>query len=176
MHVMPGEIKMWPSTVLPTGWLFCNGQTLDISAYTPLFNIIGNRYGGDGITKFRLPDYRGKIICGGVYTTDAGTVSELRAGTGLIELMLGIVATLFIRYVELLRYCIGQLIPSGGLGYVIRHLWRICIIADFIALVFYHYTVSMRRCVDIAAVIHRYDVKCCVSTKSVVVRLRQSCK
>ena len=80
MHVMPGEIKMWPSTVLPTGWLFCNGQTLDISAYTPLFNIIGNRYGGDGITKFRLPDYRGKIICGGVYTTDAGTVSELRAG------------------------------------------------------------------------------------------------
>jgi len=85
MHVMPGEIKMWPSTVLPTGWLFCNGQTLDISAYTPLFNIIGNRYGGDGITKFRLPDYRGKIICGGVFTTDAGTVSELCAGTGLTQ-------------------------------------------------------------------------------------------
>ena len=73
---------MWPATVLPTGWLFCHGQTLDISAYTPLYNIIGTRYGGDGVTKFMLPDYRNRMICGSPTTEQVGTIAELRSTSG----------------------------------------------------------------------------------------------
>lgn len=42
----------------PTGWLPCNGQTLQINAYQPLYSLIGNRYGGsptDGT--FMLPAF-----------------------------------------------------------------------------------------------------------------------
>ena len=82
MHVMPGEIKMWPATVLPTGWLFCHGQTLDISAYTPLYNIIGTRYGGDGVTYFRLPDYRNRLVYGSPTTEVVGSIAEVRVNSG----------------------------------------------------------------------------------------------
>ena len=34
------------------------GQTLPISAYEPLFALIGTTYGGDGVTNFKLPDLR----------------------------------------------------------------------------------------------------------------------
>jgi len=35
-------------------------RLLQINDYTPLFLVLGNRYGGDGDTTFALPDLRGK--------------------------------------------------------------------------------------------------------------------
>jgi microcystin-dependent protein len=45
----------------PRGWAFCDGRLLNISDYIGLFNLIGTTYGGDGRTKFALPDLRGRV-------------------------------------------------------------------------------------------------------------------
>jgi len=37
----------------------CEGQTIPISEYETLFQLIGTTYGGDGQTTFMLPDLRG---------------------------------------------------------------------------------------------------------------------
>lgn len=56
-----GEIRMFAGNFAPSGWLFCNGQTLPIAEYDVLFNLIGTTYGGDGEETFNLPDLRGRL-------------------------------------------------------------------------------------------------------------------
>jgi len=43
----------------PAGWLMCDGSLQSISAYTPLYTLLGTTFGGDGQTNFGLPDLRG---------------------------------------------------------------------------------------------------------------------
>lgn len=59
MEPLIGEIKMFPGSFAPQGWYTCEGQTLPINQYQALFAIIGTTYGGDGISTFKLPDFRG---------------------------------------------------------------------------------------------------------------------
>lgn len=56
-----GEIRMVGFNFAPQNWAFCNGQTLPISQYDALFNLIGTTYGGDGVTTFNLPNLQGRI-------------------------------------------------------------------------------------------------------------------
>src|SRR5215207_9349011 len=56
-----GEIRMFGGTFAPSGWMFCDGQTLPISENDVLFQLIGTTYGGDGQSTFALPDLRGRI-------------------------------------------------------------------------------------------------------------------
>ena len=56
-----GEIRIVAFNYPPHGWAFCDGQTLPISQNQALFAILGTTYGGDGVTTFRLPDFRGRI-------------------------------------------------------------------------------------------------------------------
>lgn len=56
-----GEIRMFAGNFAPAGWMFCQGQTLAISEYDTLFNLIGTTYGGDGQETFRLPDLQSRI-------------------------------------------------------------------------------------------------------------------
>lgn len=56
-----GEIRMLGCAYAPEGWLKCEGQTLPISEYDVLFNLIGITYGGDGQETFKLPDLRGRV-------------------------------------------------------------------------------------------------------------------
>ena len=56
-----GEIRMFAGNFAPAGWMMCEGQTLPISEYETLFNLIGTTYGGDGQSTFLLPDLRGRI-------------------------------------------------------------------------------------------------------------------
>src|ERR1022692_906567 len=56
-----GEIRMFGGTFAPIDWMACEGQTLQISDYAALFNLIGTTYGGDGATTFLLPDLRGRV-------------------------------------------------------------------------------------------------------------------
>jgi microcystin-dependent protein len=51
-----GEIKIFPSTVPPKGWLPCDGRLLTISDNTALFSLLQTTYGGDGKTTFGLPN------------------------------------------------------------------------------------------------------------------------
>lgn len=55
-----GEIRMFAGNFPPSGWLFCEGQTLPISENEVLFQLIGTTYGGDGETTFNLPDLQGR--------------------------------------------------------------------------------------------------------------------
>lgn len=59
-----GEIKMVAFNYAPDYWLPCDGRILQISEYMPLFALIGNTYGGDGVNTFALPDLRGRVPVG----------------------------------------------------------------------------------------------------------------
>jgi microcystin-dependent protein len=51
-----GEIRMFGGNFAPVNWMLCQGQTLPISEYEVLFNLIGTTYGGDGQQTFNLPN------------------------------------------------------------------------------------------------------------------------
>jgi len=59
-----GEIRGFAGNFNPKNWALCQGQTLQIVQYSPLFSIIGTYYGGNGQTTFMLPDLRGRIPVG----------------------------------------------------------------------------------------------------------------
>lgn len=56
-----GEVRMTGFNYAPEGWASCNGQTLPISEYSTLFQLIGTTYGGDGVSTFQLPNLQGRI-------------------------------------------------------------------------------------------------------------------
>ena len=53
------EIRIFPFNFAPTGWAFCNGQTMPINQNTALFSLLGTTFGGNGITTFGLPNLQG---------------------------------------------------------------------------------------------------------------------
>lgn len=55
-----GEIRMFAGNFAPVGWMFCQGDTLPISEYETLFQLIGTTYGGDGESTFMLPNLSGR--------------------------------------------------------------------------------------------------------------------
>lgn len=61
-----GEIRAFAANKIPSGWLACNGQTLQIrdQKTQALFGLLGTQYGGDGTTTFKIPDLRGRVIVG----------------------------------------------------------------------------------------------------------------
>jgi microcystin-dependent protein len=62
---MIGTIMPWAGKAAPSGWLLCQGQTVSISSYQKLFNVIGFVFGGNLSTAFALPDYRGRFPAAG---------------------------------------------------------------------------------------------------------------
>lgn len=57
-----GEIRLFAASWAPRGWHLCDGTLLEVSSYQTLFALLGNAYGGNGITDFALPDFRGRMI------------------------------------------------------------------------------------------------------------------
>ena len=55
-----GSIKLFAFEFEPTSWLLCDGRLVKITQYTTLYQIIGTKYGGDGIEYFALPNLIGK--------------------------------------------------------------------------------------------------------------------
>lgn len=63
--VPAGSVFYRASSIVPVGYLECNGAAVSRTAYATLFSIIGIIYGaGDGSTTFNLPDLRGEFIRG----------------------------------------------------------------------------------------------------------------
>lgn len=63
-NTIMGEIVFYAGTNVPIGSAECNGQILSISSAPTLFGVISNRFGGDGISTFALPDMSGRIpVC-----------------------------------------------------------------------------------------------------------------
>jgi len=77
-----GEIRMFGGNFPPSGWAFCNGQTIPISENDALFTLIGTTYGGDGQETFNLPDLQGRIpIHAG--TAQSGTTYQIGEKAGV---------------------------------------------------------------------------------------------
>lgn len=70
-----GEMKVWPASVAPSGFVLCDGSALSRTIYSGLFSVIGDTYGaGDGVTTFNVPDMRGRVAVG--VDNGAGVVSS----------------------------------------------------------------------------------------------------
>ena len=64
MDSFTGEIRILPYDYAPENWAFCNGQSISVTQNQQLFTVIGNTYGGDGKTQFRLPNLQGAAPMG----------------------------------------------------------------------------------------------------------------
>ena len=61
--VPSGTVFHLTGSQVPTGYLFANGDLVNVADYPTLFRVIGYTYGGNG-TQFALPDLRGQFIRG----------------------------------------------------------------------------------------------------------------
>jgi len=58
----------------PQGYVLADGRTLQIQSYAALYSLLGNSFGGDFKTYFKIPDLRGRTPVGtGSATTSTGT-------------------------------------------------------------------------------------------------------
>ena len=68
--VPAGALMPFAGSILPTGWLFCDGSIINISDYSVLFTAIGYSFKDrslllqNGATTFGLPDFRGRFALG----------------------------------------------------------------------------------------------------------------
>ena len=74
-----GMLLPFAGTVVPEGFLLCNGANVSRTDYANLFAVIGTKWGeGDGSTTFTLPNFNDRFIEG---TTDTEKVGQyLEAG------------------------------------------------------------------------------------------------
>ena len=61
MDAFVGEIRMFAGAFAPIDWAFCDGSLYPISYSETLYALIGNTFGGDGVTTFAVPDLRGRV-------------------------------------------------------------------------------------------------------------------
>lgn len=64
--VPSGAVWWYAGQTPPTGWLFCNGQTLTNTTYPDLYAAIGRTFTGSSVpsTQFQIPDLRGQFLRG----------------------------------------------------------------------------------------------------------------
>lgn len=69
-----GSIVIWggSTTNIPSGWLLCNGASLDPLIYPNLFNAIGTTFGGNGFTSFIVPNLTDRFVVGAGTTYTVG--------------------------------------------------------------------------------------------------------
>lgn len=72
-----GIISMYGGTVLPAGYLWCDGSAYDKAVYPSLFTALGvNRYGVDTATQFYLPNLTSHLPRGAATTDGAVTTNN----------------------------------------------------------------------------------------------------
>lgn len=80
-----GTILPFTGSVVPQGFLLCDGSAVSRVLYSRLFSVIGTSHGsGDGSTTFNIPDYRGRFLRGvdGTAGRDADKASRSAMNTG----------------------------------------------------------------------------------------------
>lgn len=76
-NYLTGEVILWASTRIPTGFLACDGRSLSTTDYPDLFAMIGFTYGGSG-AQFSLPQ-----LTGATPSNAAGPLTYLICAEGL---------------------------------------------------------------------------------------------
>lgn len=61
-----GAILPFAGTIVPTGYLLCDGSEVERTRFSALYDVIGNIYGTPsiGVNTFKLPDLRGRFPLG----------------------------------------------------------------------------------------------------------------
>ncbi|WP_139413001.1 tail fiber protein [Bartonella mastomydis] len=59
-----GFIATFAMQEIPTGWLLCDGKAYKRKDYPQLFKAIGDKWGKDSDTTFKVPDFRGMFLRG----------------------------------------------------------------------------------------------------------------
>lgn len=76
-----GSIALYAGEKIPDGWLICNGQIVYSKDYPDLYKVIGNTYGGTGVSgDFQVPDLRDRIPLG--LNNDAGGLTDFIGNKG----------------------------------------------------------------------------------------------
>lgn len=57
-----GEIRMFAFDYPLPGWAACDGQLKRVDMNAALFSLLGFTYGGDGYSRFALPNLNGKTV------------------------------------------------------------------------------------------------------------------
>ncbi len=74
-----GAVVDFAGAVLPTGWLWCNGASLDTTVYALLYGVLAYTYGGSGLS-FNVPDCMDRVVAG---RDGMGGVAAVNRLTGL---------------------------------------------------------------------------------------------
>jgi microcystin-dependent protein len=64
VSVPAGSIVMYAANAAPSGWLECNGASIDRTTYAALFTAIGTTFGSVSGSVFNVPDLRGHFVRG----------------------------------------------------------------------------------------------------------------
>lgn len=56
-----GQVLPYPGNAAPVNWMFCRGQELEIKQFPTLYHLLGNTYGGNGVTTFALPNLCARV-------------------------------------------------------------------------------------------------------------------
>ncbi len=90
-----GTVLAYASSIVPAGWLECNGAELSRTTYANLFAVVGETYGaGDSSTTFNLPDLRGGFIRG--FDNGAGVDADRVFGSSQDDALQNIAGTLYL--------------------------------------------------------------------------------
>jgi microcystin-dependent protein len=58
MDEIMAMIKLFAGNYCPQYYMLCDGRELPVNQHQALYSILGNMYGGQGMTTFALPDLR----------------------------------------------------------------------------------------------------------------------
>lgn len=59
-----GSVCVYSYDWCPRGYARADGTLLPVRSYQALFTLIGNKFGGDGMNTFALPDLRSRVVVG----------------------------------------------------------------------------------------------------------------
>jgi microcystin-dependent protein len=59
-----GGTMQFAGSEIPDGWLLCDGTIYNTSVFANLAALLGDTWGGDGVTTFAVPDFRGRVLLG----------------------------------------------------------------------------------------------------------------
>ncbi|WP_339745222.1 phage tail protein [uncultured Maricaulis sp.] len=86
-HAYLGQVMTTAAQFCPRNWVPMHGQLMAVSTNAALHSLLGNRYGGDNVNTFRLPDTRGRAVLDagnspGRMSIRQGQAGEIGGGTG----------------------------------------------------------------------------------------------
>lgn len=93
MSPYTGEIRLMSFGFAPQTWMACNGQELQVSMQRRLFNVIGNKFGGDGRTTFAVPNLKAARIAVGAGAGPGLTPRSMGESGGAFEVALSTATT-----------------------------------------------------------------------------------